>query len=89
MSDMKSEMQGQVALPIPNPADWLTRKGAAQVLDVSERTIERMVSRGTLTEHRPYGADGERVPGLFWMAEVLRAKQAQLVLSKPGPRTDR
>ncbi len=76
----------QMVHPVPNPTDWMTRKGAAQVLGVSERTIDRMVSRGTLAEHRPYGGDGERVPAMFWAADVLRAKAAQDVLSKPGPR---
>lgn len=81
-----ADMMNQMTLAIPNPGDWLTRRGAAQVLGVSERTVERMVKRRTLTEHRPNGADGERVPGMFWAAEVLRAKAAQDVLSKPGPR---
>jgi excisionase family DNA binding protein len=38
--------------PMPEPSPWLTIDQAAERLQVSVRTVERMVQRGVLPEYR-------------------------------------
>lgn len=59
-------------LPIPNPTDWMTTEAAAALLGVSRRTVERLSAgyRPRLTPYKPYGIRGERIPTMYWRAEV-------------------
>jgi excisionase family DNA binding protein len=71
----------QQTLPLPNPDDWLTKGRVARQLGVSRRTVDRMVDRGALTAYSPVGAYKEKVPAMFWHADVLRVLDARLRLS--------
>lgn len=68
-------------LPIPNPGDWITTMGAAFLLGVSRRTVERMAERGTLTAYRPYGAPREVTSVLFWRQQVNDVLTARLTVA--------
>lgn len=57
-------------LPLPNPGDWCTIGGAATLLKLSRRTVERMVADGRLTGYRPYGAPDRVASKLLWLPEV-------------------
>lgn len=76
MCDMKRD-----TLPIPNPTDWLTTKGAAFLLGMSPRSVERMVERGALRAYRPYGAPKEKAAAMFWRAEVNAVVDARITLA--------
>jgi excisionase family DNA binding protein len=76
MLDMKQD-----TLPLPNPTDWLTTKAAAWLLGMSTRSVERMVERGVLRAYRPYGAQKEKVPAMFWRPEVNAVVDARTVLA--------
>jgi excisionase family DNA binding protein len=69
-------------LPLPNPGDWITINGAAELLDCSRRTVERMVDAGTLQLHVPRHGEGERVQGWLWYAQVDEVKRARQVLRR-------
>lgn len=60
----------QPKLPMPNPADWMTQRAAAELLGVSTRTVTRMVVDGKLSLYWPKGGQGEKRPALFWWPEV-------------------
>jgi hypothetical protein len=65
----------QQVLPLPNPQDWATKAGAATLLDVNLRTIDRMIEDGRLTAHAPIGArNAER---LLWVPEVVELVNAR------------
>lgn len=68
-------------LPLPNPGDWITTMGAAFLLGVSRRTVERMAERGTLKPYRPYGAPKEVTPVLFWRQQVNDVLTARLTVA--------
>lgn len=68
-------------LPLPNPGDWVTTEGAAWLLGVSRRTVERMAAAGTLTAYRPGAGPIERPPAMFWLPEVARVKEARLLVA--------
>lgn len=55
-------------LPLPNPGDWCTIDGAAEITGKSRRTIARYVELGTLTGYKIHGA-GTR-GALLWVPEV-------------------
>jgi len=71
-------------LPIPNPEDWLTRGGAAELLDVDPATVTRMVTKGRLTAYYPRG-DGrpdrprESRPLMLWAPEVRQLADARRI----------
>lgn len=69
-----------MTLPLPNPSDWISVRGAAALLSASTRTVRRMIDTGVLTGHRPLGAYGERPPLMLWRAEVNAVLDAQLKL---------
>lgn len=69
------------ALSIPNPTDWLSVKGAAFLLGVSPRTVERLAVKGTLTAYRPYGAPQEKPAPMFWRDEVNKVVDARIRLA--------
>jgi excisionase family DNA binding protein len=60
-------------LPLPNPEDWTDRVGAARMLSVSVRTVERMADDGRL---KAYQIGACR---LFWQPEVARLADARRV----------
>lgn len=74
-------MKQQQTLPLPNPGDWITTKGAAFLLGVSRRTVERLAEKGALTPYRPYGALGEVTPVLFWREQVNEVLTARLMVA--------
>lgn len=78
---VKMSVMKQQTLPIPNPGDWITTMGAAFLLGVSRRTIERMAEKGVLTAYRPYGAPDEVTPVLFWRAQVNDVLTARLTVA--------
>lgn len=55
-------------LPLPNPGDWCTIDGAAEITGRSRRTIARWVDLGTLTGYRIHGAGRRHV--ILWVPEV-------------------
>lgn len=65
----------QQVLPLPNPGDWATKAGAAALLDVNLRTIDRMIEDGRLTPHAPLGA--RNAEHLLWVPEVLELVKAR------------
>jgi excisionase family DNA binding protein len=73
-------------LPIPNPFEWMTVAGVAQFMGVDRRTVERMITKGTLTGHKPYGADGEKVPYLIWRDEAITVRNARVRLASGAVR---
>jgi excisionase family DNA binding protein len=71
-------------LPLPNPGDWCSIAGAARLLSVSRRTVERMILDGRLTGYTPYGGS-HRVSGkVLWMAEVRQLSEALARVRRPG-----
>jgi hypothetical protein len=66
-------------LPMPNPADWATRAGAAAHLGVDAATVSRMVVSGRLTAYWPRGGKGEKRTTLFWWPEVVELGKARKV----------
>lgn len=73
-------------LPLPNPFEWMTVAGVAQFMGVDRRTVERMIAKGTLTGHKPYGADGEKVPFLIWRDEAITVRNARVRLAAGAAR---
>lgn len=71
----------QQPLPIPNPTDWLSVKGAAFLLGVSPRTVERLAEKGTLKAYRPYGAPKENPAAMFWRDDVNAVVDARIRLA--------
>jgi excisionase family DNA binding protein len=69
-----------MTLPLPNPHDWISVRGAANLLRMSTRTIRRMVGAGVLTAYRPIGGIDEEPPLMLWRAEVETVLYAQLKL---------
>jgi hypothetical protein len=67
----------QPQLPIPNPADWMTRAAAAFALGVDPATVSRMVADGILTARRPVGGPAENPPLILWRAEVEELSAAR------------
>lgn len=56
----------------PHAGDWLTTRAVAECLNVTRRTVERLVADGTLKAHKPFGARGEKPPRMFWGPDVER-----------------
>lgn len=57
-------------LPLPNLEDWCSLVGAAIILGVSRRTVERMIEDGRLTGYWPWGP-GQRVGrAMLWRPQV-------------------
>lgn len=75
----------QQELPIPLITAWYTRRGAAEALGVSTRTLDRMRSRGTITAHAPHGGRDEEVPLLYFASDVYELAAARQKLA--GNRT--
>lgn len=73
-------------LPLPNPFEWMTVAAVAQFMGVDRRTVERMIAKGTLTGHKPYGADGEKVPFLIWRDEAITVRNARVRLAAGAAR---
>jgi excisionase family DNA binding protein len=71
-------------LPLPNPEDWCSVAGAARLLGVSRRTVERMVLDGRLTGYTPYGGSHRVSAKLLWMPEVRQLSQALARVRRPG-----
>lgn len=67
----------QPQLPIPDAKQWMTRKGAAAVLRVHWRTVDRLTHERLLTAHYPIGGPGERRPMLLWTPEVQELAAAR------------
>ena len=67
-------------LPLPNPEDWITIDGTAELLDVSRRTVTRLIGANTLTLHRPRHRKGERVQGWLWYPQVIAYARALSVV---------
>lgn len=55
-------------LPLPNPGDWCTIDGAAEITGKSRRTIARYVELGTLTGYKIKGSPRRGV--LLWVPQV-------------------
>jgi excisionase family DNA binding protein len=69
------------ALPFPNPGDWVSIAGAAEMLGVSGRTVARMVDDGRLRSFLPEGAFDRPANRILWRADVDDLKCALLVVS--------
>jgi hypothetical protein len=65
-------------MDIPNPRDWITQTGAAEMLEVDVRTIPRMIERGLLSQYWPRGGRHELRPKLLRYAEVLELRDARM-----------
>jgi len=76
------KMSYDQSLPLPNPGDWLSRMGAADVLKVSHQTIARMVQHGTLKQYAPAGA---RATAMYWRPEVEQLLAARTIALPPRP----
>jgi hypothetical protein len=73
-----------MSLPLPNPYDWTTVAGAAELLSVDRRTVDRLILRGVLTGCNPYQAKGEKPVVMLWRAEVLEVRAARQKLAAAG-----
>jgi excisionase family DNA binding protein len=71
-------------LPLPNPGDWCSIAGAARLLRVSRRTVERMIVDGRLTGYTPYGGSHRASAKLLWMHEVRQLSEALSRVRRPG-----
>lgn len=60
----------QQALPLPNPDDWISPAGAAQILKLSLRTLERRIADGVLKSYLPFGAWDVPSSRILWRPEV-------------------
>lgn len=69
-----------MTLPLPNPHDWMSVRGAANLLRMSTRTVRRMADAGVLTAYRPIGGPDEQPTPMLWRAEVETVLYAQLKL---------
>lgn len=72
MLDMKQ-------LTFANPRDWCTIAAAAERLDVSQRTIARMIGDGVLQAFMPIvgSRESSRHKTLLYMPEVLELRAAR------------
>lgn len=70
-----------LTLPIPNPADWISLRAAAAILNMSTRSVRRMIEAGALTGYRPRGFLNEEPPLMLWRAEVLAVRDARRLLA--------
>lgn len=68
-------------LPLPNPEDWITRAGAAELLGISPRQVSRVIVAGRLGAYRPRGATTEQKPALLWYPEVVRYAEARRLVT--------
>lgn len=73
-------------LPLPNPGDWCTIAGAARLLKLSRRTVERMVADGRLTGYLPYGAPDRVASRILWLPEVRELAAALERVRSAGTR---
>lgn len=76
MTDMNN-----MTLPIPNPNDWMTIGAAAHLMQVHPRTVDRLITRGTITAHSPWSAPKEKPPVMLWRDEVLAVHAARQKLA--------
>jgi hypothetical protein len=63
-------------LPLPNPGDWISPRGAAAILRVSVRTVHRKMAAGRLTSYLPYGAVDAPSNHILWRPEVKELGKA-------------
>lgn len=61
-------------LPLPNPGDWTTVPGAAQILGVDVSAVRRMIDAGVLTSYEFPGAGTRR---FLWVPEVRELAAAR------------
>jgi excisionase family DNA binding protein len=73
----------QPTFELPNPQDWCTIDGAAQLLGVHRESVRRMIRDGKLTGYYPFGSrEGERwALVLLWRPEVDRMLDARKVVA--------
>ncbi len=77
MPDMKVS---RPELPIPDVSQWTTILGAAEILQLSRRQVERMIGDGILGKYRPRSATGERTPPvLLFVPQVEAMRDARRV----------
>jgi hypothetical protein len=57
-------------LPLPNPGDWCSIRGAARILKLSRRTVERYVALNQLTGYLPFGAPDRIASRILWRPDV-------------------
>jgi hypothetical protein len=58
----------------------MTRQRAADLLNCSERTVDRLIEGGYLTRYEVKSSEGERGPVLLWEWEVQEMRDAQIRL---------
>jgi excisionase family DNA binding protein len=71
-------------LPLPNPYDWTTVPGAAELLGVDRRTVDRLIDKGVLTGCTPYQGKREKRVVILWRAEVIEVRDARRKLAAAG-----
>lgn len=71
----------QQTLPLPNPGDWATKTGAAELLGVTWHTVGRMIADGRLTAYAPLGARNSE--HLLWVPELLELVNARARATPP------
>lgn len=69
-------------LPLPNPGDWITITGAADLLGCSRRTVGRMVAGGQLHAYPPRHGLLEQPLLLLWYPEVQEVLAARKRLGR-------
>ena len=78
MCDMHNQ-----TLPLPNPGDWISIAAAAARLEVSRRTVERLIEDGRLTGYWIEGARGRTAAAILWRADVQRLREALERVRRP------
>jgi hypothetical protein len=63
-------------LPLPNPGDWISPRGAAAILRTSVRTVHRRMADGRLKSYLPYGALDLPSNHILWRPEVKELGKA-------------
>jgi len=73
MGDMKVQQ-----MTMADPRDWCTYAFAAEQLNVSMRTVARMIAEGKLTAYRPLTGSREspRHKTLIYVPQLMEYKQA-------------
>lgn len=69
----------------PNPEDWTTIAGAAEILDRSRTHVMNLVDRGVLRIYWIGGTSrvgAERSRAILWVPEVVAIREAMRVLGR-------